>query len=162
VYYASESDETAVAESVFYRLLFYAESPDTPWPTNPGEYTAFSADFAAERAADLTLPPLVSKRASWTHPTDYSACLNLADVIRDAQVEAIRYESVRDPSSRANVALMTCRTFSHSEPIDQNTWHFHFSGSGVRTIREAPPGSIQFDRNSFLADPRIAGLKWDR
>jgi hypothetical protein len=32
VFYASESSHTAVAEIAFYRLLFFAESPDTPWP----------------------------------------------------------------------------------------------------------------------------------
>jgi hypothetical protein len=36
VFYASEEPSTAVAEMAFYRLLFFAESPRTPWPTNPG------------------------------------------------------------------------------------------------------------------------------
>ncbi len=35
VFYASEAPHTAVAEMSFYRLLFFAESPDTPWPANP-------------------------------------------------------------------------------------------------------------------------------
>ena len=42
VFYASMQSKTAVAEMAFWRLLFYAESPETPWPANPGEYTAFS------------------------------------------------------------------------------------------------------------------------
>jgi RES domain len=54
VFYASETPQTAVAEMAFYRLLFFAESPDTPWPANPAEYTAFSADCAAKKAIDLT------------------------------------------------------------------------------------------------------------
>src|SRR6266700_924670 len=50
VFYASETPQTAIAEIAFYRLLFYAESPDTPWPVNPAEYTAFSVKYATERA----------------------------------------------------------------------------------------------------------------
>lgn len=43
VFYAAEQVTTAVAEMAFYRLLFFSESPDTPWPANASEYTAFSA-----------------------------------------------------------------------------------------------------------------------
>src|SRR5262245_34575155 len=92
VFYAAEVVETAVAEAVFHRLLFYSESPGTPWPANPGEYTAFASEFATSRVADISRPPLVADRASWTHPTDYTACLNLVDVVRAAALEAIRYE----------------------------------------------------------------------
>jgi hypothetical protein len=162
VFYAAELVETAVAEAVFHRLLFYSESPNTPWPTNPGEYTAFATEFATGRAIDLSHPPLVAERASWTHLTDYTACLNLADVIRAAALEAIRYESVRDPRSRANLALLTCRIFTQNDVVDRQTWHFHFTNTGVRSIREAPSATIQFDRNVFAADPRIGAMKWNR
>lgn len=162
VFYAAEVVETAVAEAVFHRLLFYSESPNTPWPANPGEYTAFASEFATARAADLRRPPLVAARASWTHRTDYTACLNLVDAVRAAALEVIRYESVRDPHSRANLALLTCRVFTLTDVVDRQTWHFHFTNSGVRSIREAPSATIQFDRNVFAADPRIAAMKWDR
>ena len=36
VFYASQKAATAVAEMAFRRLLFYAESPATPWPSQPG------------------------------------------------------------------------------------------------------------------------------
>src|ERR1700752_1091221 len=57
VFYASERVETAIAELCFFRLLFFSESPDTQWPANAGEYTAFAAKYATERSIDLTLPP---------------------------------------------------------------------------------------------------------
>jgi hypothetical protein len=162
VFYAAESDETAVAEAAFHRLLFYSESPDTPWPANPGEYTAFAVDFASGRAIDLTRPPFVVERASWTHFTNYTDCLNIADMMRAAELEVIRYESVRDPSARANVALFRCRAFTENDPVDRHTWHFHFSGSGVRAICEVPARTLPFDRKAFAADPRAAGMRWDR
>src|SRR5262245_14881240 len=37
VFYASADPETAVAETAFYRLLFFADSPATPWPANAAE-----------------------------------------------------------------------------------------------------------------------------
>src|SRR5437762_10637003 len=43
VFYASQTAPTAVAEMAFHRLLFFADSPHTPWPVNATEYTAFMA-----------------------------------------------------------------------------------------------------------------------
>ena len=93
VYYAAETMATAVAEMAFYRLLFFAESPETPWPTDAAEYTAFAATVATGRAIDLTRPPLDRDEASWTHRTDYEACQALAERAREAGLEAIRYRS---------------------------------------------------------------------
>jgi hypothetical protein len=162
VFYASEECETAIAEKAFYRLLFYLESPDTPWPINPGEYTAFATDYVVGRAADLTRAPFVSQRSFWTHPSDYTHCLNFADSARAASIDAIRYQSVRDPDARSNLALLTCRAFEAYDPVDRRTWHLHFSHNGVRAICEAPRSSIAFDRLAFASDSRMASMRWDR
>jgi RES domain-containing protein len=161
VFYAAEAVETAIAEAVFHRLLFFLESPRTPWPTNPGEHTAFAVEYAA-RGLDLTRPPLAAGRILWTHPTDYAACLDLADACRAAGLQAIRYESVRDPASRANVALLTCRAFTQSDTVDRQTWRLHFSSSGIRAVREFPTRTVPFTRTAFSADPHMAAMQWDR
>ena len=101
VYYASEAPETAVAEIAFYRLLFFAESPATPWPVNAAEFTAFAVPFAAERGLDLTLPPLAADRTTWTHPSEYEPCQALADAARAAGVNALRYEFRARPGGRS-------------------------------------------------------------
>src|SRR5216683_439740 len=71
VFYASEIQETAVAELAFYRLLFFAESPETPWPINPAEYTAFAAEYATGRAIDLMRRPFHAAASAWADPTEY-------------------------------------------------------------------------------------------
>jgi hypothetical protein len=162
VFYGSEATETAIAEKSFYRLLFFLESPGTPWPKNPGEFTAFATQFATARAADLTQPPWQGHRDKWIDPTDYSHCLSLSDGCRSAALEAIRYESVRDPAARANLALLTCRVFTQYDAVSRQTWHLHFNDSGVRAICEFPPQTISFDRNAFVDDPRMAQMVWDR
>ena len=162
IFYGAEHPETAVAEQAFHRLLFFLESPDTPWPANPGEFTAFAAEFATAKAVDLTRPPWVAQRSLWTHPVDYTACLDLADACRAAGLEAIRYESVRDPAARANLALLTCRAFTQPDPVSRQTWHFHFSESGVRAVCEAPRQALTFDRDAFATDPRLATMRWER
>ena len=148
VFYASETPQTAVAEMAFYRLLFFADSPNTPWPANPAEYTAFSTEYRT--------------RTKWMDVTDYSHCQALAETARAAKIEVIRYASVRDPGHGMNFALLTCRAFARPKPIDQQKWHIRLGDAGAQAICEAPKSGITFDRNSFAADPRIAKLRWVR
>jgi RES domain len=162
VFYASETPQTAVAEMAFYRLLFFAESPNTPWPTNPADYTAFSAEYGTKKAIDLTKGRYDADRTKWMHVTDYSHCQALAEAARAAKIEIIRYASVRDPGHGMNFALLTCRAFVHPKPIEQQTWHIRFSHAGAQAICEYPKFGITFDRKSFAADPRIAKLRWVR
>jgi hypothetical protein len=161
VYYAAETVATAVAEMAFYRLLFFAESPDTTWPDNAAEYTAFAAAVATARAIDLTLPPLDRDEARWTHPTDYEACQALAETAREAELEAIRYRSARDPKG-INVALLTCRAFGKPRPVDWQSWRIRLAASGIQAICEFPRQRIGYDRTAFSGDPRLAGLRWER
>jgi hypothetical protein len=162
VFYGAEMPESAVAEMAFHRLLFFAESPDTPWPANPAEYTAFAAQYATRCALDLTEKPLSSHAAQWSHPTDYSHCQTLADNARLATIDVIRYRSARDPGKGFNLALLSCRVFTKAKPIKRQTWRLHLDASGAKAIREAPRSGIAFDRQAFAADPRIAVLRWER
>jgi len=161
IFYASAAVEAAVAEAAFYRLLFFAESPETPWPSGTAEHTAFSVRYGSGNAIDLTRPPLARQRARWMHPTDYGPCQALADGARAAGVEVIRYASVRDPEHRLNVALLACRAFRAKEPGATQSWRIRLGPAGVQALREFPRGSLEFGRDAF-ADPRIAAFGWER
>ncbi len=160
VFYASAQVGTAIAETAFWRLLFFAELPATPWPANAGEFTAFSTKFASRRGLDLTRAPLADK--AWMHPTDYGPCQALADNARAVDVNAIRYVSVRDPDRGANVAILACAAFASREPVERQTWRIQISAHGVRALCEFPESRLEFSREAFAADPRIAALTWDR
>jgi RES domain len=162
VYYASEQARTAVAEMAFYRLLFFVESPQTPWPANPSEYTAFSAAIRSPRMLDLILPPFDRDTESWTRPTDYGPCQAFADVAREVEAEIIRYASVRDAAGGASAAVLTCAAFAETEPLEAQTWRIGVGENGAYAIREFPPDRVAFGREAFAADPRIAAVAWER
>nr|MBA3949209.1 RES family NAD+ phosphorylase [Acidobacteriota bacterium] len=161
VFYASEDVRTAVAEMAFHRLLFFADSPSTPWPTGAGGYTAFSAAVAVHAGLDLTAPPFDRDRAQWSDPTDYAPCQALADAAREAGVELLRYSSARHARG-VNLAVMACAAFSAPLPLERQTWHLHIGASGVRAICEFPETRLAFDRQAFAADPRVSRLSWER
>jgi hypothetical protein len=160
VFYASQSVATAVAEMAFHRLLFFAESPATPWPASAGEYTAFAVRFSTAKGLDLTGPPFDRESSRWSHPTDYSACQEMADAAREAGARVLRYASARAPGR--NVALLTCTAFATREPTERQVWRLHVGAPGVRAICAFPEQRLAFDRTAFAADPRIASLRWDR
>ena len=162
VFYASENAHTAAIETAFYRLLFFAESPDTPWPTNPGEYTAFMIEYATARAVDLTAPPLNQHSAIWMHPTSYDGCQQLADAARNEDVDIIKYQSVRNPAPSANLAILHCRAFVNKEPMELQTWRIQLSATGVRLICEYPKMAFDLDRSVLALDARIGAINWNR
>ena len=161
VFYAAEHAETAIAEMSFHRLLFFAESPKTPWPQNPGEYTAFAAEFSSDRAIDISAEPFRGD-LGLLDPIDYSASQAFADVARGAAIVIIKYPSVRDPEKRANLAILKPAAFSHPEPVDRQSWRIHLDANGARALCEMPSRSIAFGRDTFSADSRIAAIAWDR
>ncbi len=141
VFYASSTAVTAMIEAAFHRLLFFADSPGTPWPSNAAECTVFAVPFRTTGGLDLTRPPFDRDAARWTSPTDYAACQELADAARAAGLEAIRYASARDPDGR-NYALLTCGAFASAEPAERQTWRLHVGRArcarAVRVSARAP------------------------
>jgi hypothetical protein len=162
VWYGAERPETAAAEMVFHRFLFYAESPDTPFPDDAADYTAFSAQLATLLALDLTAGALAEDRARWTALADYGPCQALAEIAREIAVEVIRYASVRDPSGGANLAVLTCRAFDTPHPLERQTWRIRIGRTGAQALRDHPRLGLEFPTDAFAPDPRLAGMIWDR
>jgi hypothetical protein len=160
VFYGSQHISTAVGEMAFWRLLFYAESPRTPWPANAGEYTAFSVRFSTGKGLDLTRAPLNRDQEKWTHPTDYSHCQALAETARSAGVQALRYQSARAPGM--SVAVLACGALASRQPIERQRWRIFVGATGARAIGEDSDQRLAFERAFFARDPRIATLPWDR
>ena len=161
VFYAAEHSETAIAETVFHRLRFFADSPEIPWPKNAAEYTGFCVEVRSDRAVDLAaLPPRELKEV--LDPLDYSAGRALSEKAREGGIELIRYPSVRDPDHRANLAVLTPAAFAKPEPTGRQTWRIYLDRNGARAICESPNLSLAFSRDAFDADRRMSAFVWDR
>ena len=159
VFYAAEEPQTAVAEKAFSRLLFFAESPATPWPVNPSEYTAFSASVRTDCALDLTSPPLDEDQAAWRDPIDYTRCQALADAARVVGVEVIRYELVRDPEGGACAAVLQFAAFAEPHPLDYQTWRIGVGASGAFALRDLPRAEINSCRFTLESGTRTVCRK---
>ena len=143
IFYASEVEATAIAETAFWRLRFYLRSPGFIPPATTTEHTSFTAKVATARVLDLMCEPFASHEARWTDPTDYSACQDLASVARAAGIALIRTISARDPVSRCNMVLLDPAAFASPKPTIRRTWHLRFE-NGRLSARAAMPSQERF------------------
>jgi hypothetical protein len=155
VFYAAAELHTSLAEMAFYRLLFYRESPATEPPRDAADYTAIAVKIATKAAIDLTRGMFAASADVWLHPTEYGPCQALALVAREAQVDLIQYASVRDPDRRPNLAVLACRAFAASKPVETQSWKLKVGRAGVQAFCSFPTASIEFPVAAFAGDPRI-------
>ena len=158
-FYASEHVETALAETAFYRLLFFAASPGTVLPTIPADLSAFEVAVASKRAIDLTEPPLDAHEAWWTDLINYTPCQDLADQARREDIEVIRSQSVRDPERRRNITVLAAAAFADTKPLSAGqTWKILIRRDGVQVTLDGGERSLEFSISDFAADSRLARL----
>ncbi len=89
------------------------------------------------------------------HPTDYGPCEALADTARAASIEAIPTASVRDPDSRANLALLSPAAFRATRSEVFEIWHVFLREASVQAVREMPRLTLEIPFSVWAADPRV-------
>ncbi|MEN3295928.1 MAG: hypothetical protein V7642_5181 [Burkholderiales bacterium] len=120
VFYGAELQRTACAELGYWRWRLLADSPDLD-SIGPMQQTLFKTPISA-LSLDLRCAPLSRQRELWTHPSNYAPCQELARKARDAGVQMIRYESVRDRESGVCAAVLSHTAFAARAPTDNQTW----------------------------------------
>jgi RES domain len=153
IFYASEREATAIAETAYWRLRFFSRSPAFVPPRTTTEHLSFSVRLKVARAVDLTRPPFAVDGAQWRDPLDYTACQNFAGIAREASAQLIRTASVRDPQGGTNIALLDPAGFAVSAPDYRQTWHFRFEQNKLTAIAAFPGG----ERHVF--GPERFGIK---
>lgn len=137
IFYASEAETTAIAETAYWRLVFLSRSPGLAPPSTTSEHSSFSVGVDVIRALDLTDEPFARQSERWTS-NDYGDCQKLASVARAAKCQALRYASARDPEHHANLALLDPAGFRTRAPRTGTTWHLRFDGLTVVALAAFP------------------------
>ncbi len=120
VFYGADLVSTACAELGYWRWRLLVDSPALEL-IQPVQQTLFKTG-ARGNMIDLRQPPHVRRRKMWTDPDDYSACQSMARKARNAGVQMIRYQSVRDPKQAGCTALLTHQVFTERVPSESQSW----------------------------------------
>jgi hypothetical protein len=144
IWYGAEAQRTACAELGYWRWRFLTDS-DALEVLGPSPQTVFRAGIDA-RWVDLTQAPFKRARLQWTDPADYGPTQEFARLARLANVDAIRYESVRDPEHGAAVAVLR-PCFRPRRPLEQHTWFLTVRRERVTWQREGE--AFEFDAGAW-------------
>jgi len=121
VLYAAELQRTACAELGYWRWRFLTESPALD-SIDTLPQTLFQVALGGN-AVDSRAQPFAAQAQHFLDPVHHEYCQAFGVLVREAKVDAIVYQSVRDQDSGACVAVMTPSAFAQKEPIGPETWH---------------------------------------
>ena len=147
IFYASETEATAIAEAAYWSLRFFSRSPGFTPPTTTVEYTSFHVRVATDRALDLTQRPFAEREADWTAQDDYGACQALASEARKVDTALIRTLSARAEGVGCNVVVFDTAAFADTAPVIHRTWHFRHQGERLSVLGAFPSA----ERHEFSA-----------
>lgn len=142
-WYGADEVRTACAELGYWRWRFLLASPALE-SIAARPQSVFRARLRGE-TIDLRSPPFAAARASWTDPADYSACQALAREARDAGVQVVRYESVRDPQRAGCGAVLAVEAFAAAEPVALQTWLLEVQRDRVTWTSASPLDAGRFE-----------------
>lgn len=149
IFYASETEATAITEAAYWRLRFFARSPGFTPPTTTIEHSSFRVGVAAQRALDLSAPPFAAQRAVWTDPDDYEPCQDLAAAARAARTQLLRTVSARDPGG-INIVILDPASFSERTPRHGKTWHLRSENGRLLALAAHPHADrLEFTPQAF-------------
>ncbi len=123
LFYGSASITTALAETAYYRFVFWAGMAEPP----PGgrlttELTVFCAEFALQRGLRLQHPPWSDYADRLRDPQLYRATQTLGGAMREAGIEGFEYVSARDREAGLNRAFFAPGVFADPMPRWQESW----------------------------------------
>jgi len=150
--YGSLSVRTALAESAYYRLVFWhgmTVPPPTPVVT---QHTLFTARYRTDRGVRLQEPPCSVHRAVLTDPAHYVVTQALGAAMRDAGVVAVEYESARDVHRGMNVGLFAPAALASTTPGRPEAWLCETSGERVRFLARGGRDLHELPLAQFLVD----------
>lgn len=123
LFYGAEEIKTALAETAYYRVLFWTGMEIAP-PSGAlkTHHTIFSAKYKCSAGLCFNEPVFEEIQDSLQHPDDYKETQRLGSFIRELGVDGFKYISVRCPDKGLNVAFFTPNAFALKRPDEKQNW----------------------------------------
>ena len=137
LFYGSLGLNTALAESAYYRLLFWAGMKIPP-PNERiiTEHTSFEVTFKTEFGVHLESRAFYKYRNNLSSPTDYSQTQLLGETMRDANVQAFTFLSARDDNKGINAAAFSLKAIQKKAPKNLQQWICNTNAQGVSYTKQ--------------------------
>jgi hypothetical protein len=150
IFYGGGSVAATLAESAYYRLLFWHSIDAAPVkPVLRSAHTLFSASYRTARGICLQLPPFEQYQRQLTDKANYSHTQQLGSAMRSAGVELFEYRSARARQPELCVGLFSPTAFASTQPSTTSQWLCELSGEQV-LFKQAGDSTVhQFSATQF-------------
>lgn len=154
LFYGSHQIKTVLAESAYYRFLFW-QGMQIPPPAKHllTQHEVFSAGYRCQPGLKLQKAPFSKWQDEITHASNYEHSKALGKIMREQNIEGFEFKSARCPDQGVNVALYYPTTLVDKTPINTQRWvcettynKVSFSGEGRL---------LSYPLAQFLSDGRL-------
>lgn len=156
ILYGGCSITTTLAESAYYRLIFWHSMP--PHPSKHSidtAHTLFSVGYRSMQGIALHKPPFADHHAILTHPCDYTRTQHLGTAMRGAGVDLFEYVSARDVGANLCVGLFTPTALSRKTPASTHQWLCETRSDQVTFKALSQRTVYKFPDTQFIVDGRL-------
>lgn len=145
-----------LAESAYYRLVFWHSMPPHPDKTSiDSAHTLFSVRYRTAQGIRLQQPPFSKHEAALTHPSDYALTQALGSAMREAGVMAFEYTSARDIKKGQCAGLFSPTALSQKKPASMSPWLCE-TRAGQVIFKPLSDNTVhRFQGNQFMTDGRL-------
>lgn len=156
IFYAGCDPKTTLAESAFYRFIFWYSIDNTPIKNSiTSAHTLFSVNYATPQGVRLQAAPFDQFQQQLTHPHDYFQTQQLGSAMRAGKVEAFEYQSARDPNKKICVGLFIPAALTQKKPTDMTQWLCELSATEVAFKQLGKKDILRFALENFLVNGKL-------
>jgi hypothetical protein len=155
LFYAARTRDTVLAESAYYRFVFWSGMATPPPAPLDTRHTLFSVAIGTRRGLQLQDPPFEAYAAALLDRRHYGATQALGSAMRDAGIEAFEYRSARDPRQGLNVALFKPDALAAAKPDILDEWLCQTTAERVSYYSRPGGGICEFPLDTFLVDGEL-------
>ena len=155
LFYGALSLPTLLAESAYYRFVFWHGMAVPPARRLNTQHAVFEASYATPRGVRLQQAPFDRWEAALTDRADYAVTQAPGSAMRAAEVSAFEYRSARDPEHGTNVALYAPDALSQARPGFSEQWLAETTGGRVLYRSQSAALSYGFPLDLFAQDGRL-------
>lgn len=156
IFYGGGSVHTTLAETAFYRFVFWhsmAAAP--PKPIIRSQHSLFSAKYKTAHGVQLQKPPFDEYVSHLAHPAEYHAAQTMGSAMRSAGVRAFEYLSARDPLGGICIGLFSPGALADKRPSETSLYLCVLSADDVsfKCLRSAE--LHHFLISDFMVDGKL-------
>ena len=162
-FYASESVQTVLAETAYYRFVLLTDMDQPYQQTIDTEHSAFSVSVKTNKCLDLCAKKFASAQTQLQNTQDYRYCHCVGDwATTQKSAEVIRFYSARDSRSDSevnhkniNVAIAEPKAIISKTPNSLQLWLCRTSMDKISFSSRETKFPISFAIQDFMLDGKL-------